>query len=373
MRVRTSSTAGSSAAAEGWPAERLGSVERNILRVALVELEGDDVPDEVAINEAVELAKRYASDEAARLVNGILGSIVTGEGGMNAEDSLKRAEELLERLEKARADLERVSGSENSEEAIAVLTELAEIAKQVEAELAKARREAETEMKKRLDVLLVERGLADSRSQAQALVLAGPRSRASRSPGRRWRTPPAVSVEQPPRFVSRGGEKLEHALTVLGVDVAGLDCLDVGASTGGFTDACSSAARRGWSQSTSATDSSICALRSDGRVTVLERTNARYLEPSSRSRRSSSSATSPSSASEPSCRRCSRSRSPAGRGSSWSSRNSRRGKRTCRGAASCAIRSCTAACCARSRRRRSGGAGNARRGRLGASWPEGKP
>ena len=63
------------AAAEDWPAERLGAVERNILRVALVELEGDDVPDEVAINEAVELAKRYASDEAARLVNGILGRI----------------------------------------------------------------------------------------------------------------------------------------------------------------------------------------------------------------------------------------------------------------------------------------------------------
>jgi hypothetical protein len=64
---------------------------------------------------------------------------------MNTEDSLKRAEELLGRLEKARAELERVSGSENSEEAIAVMTELAEIAKQVEAELAKARREAETE------------------------------------------------------------------------------------------------------------------------------------------------------------------------------------------------------------------------------------
>jgi N utilization substance protein B len=64
-----------SAAADGWPAERLGSVERNVLRVALVELDGDEVPDEVAINEAVELAKRYASDEAARLVNGILGRI----------------------------------------------------------------------------------------------------------------------------------------------------------------------------------------------------------------------------------------------------------------------------------------------------------
>ena len=64
---------------------------------------------------------------------------------MSSEESLKRAEELLARLEQARADLERVSGSEDSEEAIAVLTELAEIAKQVEAELGKARHEAETE------------------------------------------------------------------------------------------------------------------------------------------------------------------------------------------------------------------------------------
>jgi len=64
-----------SEAADDWPAERLGAVERNVLRVALVELDGEEVPDEVAINEAVELAKRYASDEAARLVNGILGRI----------------------------------------------------------------------------------------------------------------------------------------------------------------------------------------------------------------------------------------------------------------------------------------------------------
>jgi hypothetical protein len=64
---------------------------------------------------------------------------------MNAEDSLKRAEELLARLEKARAELERASGSEDTDEAIAVLTELAEIAKQVEAELGRARREAEHE------------------------------------------------------------------------------------------------------------------------------------------------------------------------------------------------------------------------------------
>jgi transcription antitermination protein NusB len=63
-------------ASEGWTADRLGAIERNILRIALHELDGDDVPNEVAIDEAVNLAKRYATDDAARLVNGILGRIV---------------------------------------------------------------------------------------------------------------------------------------------------------------------------------------------------------------------------------------------------------------------------------------------------------
>jgi transcription antitermination protein NusB len=63
------------AASEGWAADRLGAVERNVLRVAIYELDTGSVPPEVAINEAVELAKRYASDEAAKLVNGILGRI----------------------------------------------------------------------------------------------------------------------------------------------------------------------------------------------------------------------------------------------------------------------------------------------------------
>ena len=63
-------------AAEGWTADRLGAIERNILRIALHELDRDDIPDEVAIDEAVNLAKRYATDDAARLVNGILGRIV---------------------------------------------------------------------------------------------------------------------------------------------------------------------------------------------------------------------------------------------------------------------------------------------------------
>lgn len=60
---------------EEWSSDRLGALERNILRIGVYELEHDDVPVEVAINEAVELAKRYATDDAARLVNGILGRI----------------------------------------------------------------------------------------------------------------------------------------------------------------------------------------------------------------------------------------------------------------------------------------------------------
>ena len=65
---------------EDWTADRLGALERNILRVAVYEIEGETVPCEVAINEAVELAKRYTTDEAARLVNGALGKIAR-EGG----------------------------------------------------------------------------------------------------------------------------------------------------------------------------------------------------------------------------------------------------------------------------------------------------
>jgi len=63
-------------ATEGWPADRLGALERNVLRVGIYELESGQVPPEVAIDEAVRLAKRYASDEAGKLVNGILGRIV---------------------------------------------------------------------------------------------------------------------------------------------------------------------------------------------------------------------------------------------------------------------------------------------------------
>jgi N utilization substance protein B len=67
------------AASEGWTADRLGTVERSALRVAITELDRGEVPHEVAINEAVAFAKRYASEEAAKLVNGILGGIQRAE------------------------------------------------------------------------------------------------------------------------------------------------------------------------------------------------------------------------------------------------------------------------------------------------------
>ena len=84
-------------------------------------------------------------------------------------------------------------------------------------------------------MLLVERGLAESRAQAQALVLAG-RVPGYEKAGQQVDEAAELSVTQPPRFVSRGGEKLDHALEAFELEVAGRGALDVGASTGGFTE-----------------------------------------------------------------------------------------------------------------------------------------
>jgi 23S rRNA (cytidine1920-2'-O)/16S rRNA (cytidine1409-2'-O)-methyltransferase len=131
-------------------------------------------------------------------------------------------------------------------------------------------------VKKRLDVVLVERGLADSRSQAQALVLAG-LVRGFAKPGEQVDENVPLDVERPPAYVSRGGEKLANALDALDVDVRGRDAIDVGASTGGFTDVL---LQRG-AKRVLAVDVGYGQLhpklRDDPRVTVLERTNAREL------------------------------------------------------------------------------------------------
>ena len=131
-------------------------------------------------------------------------------------------------------------------------------------------------MKKRLDVLLVERGLAESRSQAQALVLAG-RVRGHAKPGEQLADDVDLEVEQPPRFVSRGGEKLQNALDALGVDASGRDCADVGASTGGFTDCLLQAGAARVVAIDVGYGQLHPRLRSDPRVVVLERVNARKL------------------------------------------------------------------------------------------------
>jgi 23S rRNA (cytidine1920-2'-O)/16S rRNA (cytidine1409-2'-O)-methyltransferase len=142
---------------------------------------------------------------------------------------------------------------------------------------AQGRRYAARVTKKRLDVLMVERGLAETRSQAQALVLAGKVPGHAKA-GEQVDDSAEIDVEVGPRFVSRGGEKLANALATFAIDVEGEDCLDVGASTGGFTDCLlqAGAAR-------------VCALdvgygqlhpklREDPRVTVMERVNVRDLD-----------------------------------------------------------------------------------------------
>ena len=93
----------------------------------------------------------------------------------------------------------------------------------------------------RLDRLLVDRGIAESGEQARAIILAGlvelpGRGRTRPTAGMRVREDERVLVKERPRYVSRGGEKLEHALGAFGIDFAGKIALDVGASTGGFTD-----------------------------------------------------------------------------------------------------------------------------------------
>ncbi len=138
--------------------------------------------------------------------------------------------------------------------------------------------------RRRVDLLLVERGLCASRGEAARLLLAGK----VRAEGRRVEKPGALLPEDIPLaitapahpFVSRGGVKLLHALTTFGVEPRGRICLDVGASTGGFTDCLLQAGARvviavdvGYGQLAP-------RLRQDARVHVLERTNIRYLDPS---------------------------------------------------------------------------------------------
>jgi 23S rRNA (cytidine1920-2'-O)/16S rRNA (cytidine1409-2'-O)-methyltransferase len=135
----------------------------------------------------------------------------------------------------------------------------------------------------RLDSLLAERGVFPSRSRAAAAVLAGqvrlgPGRRRAEKPGQLVAPDVEVDVDAPPPYVSRGGIKLANALDALGVPVAGRRCLDVGASTGGFTDCL---LQRGAAHVVAldvAYGELHWSLREDARVTVLERVNARALD-----------------------------------------------------------------------------------------------
>jgi 23S rRNA (cytidine1920-2'-O)/16S rRNA (cytidine1409-2'-O)-methyltransferase len=136
--------------------------------------------------------------------------------------------------------------------------------------------------KRRLDALLAERGLFTSRSRAAASVMAGEvrvgtAGRRAAKPGEMVDDAEQLSVDERPRYVSRGGIKLENALDASGLDVTGRRALDVGASTGGFSDCL---LQRG-AASVIALDVGYgelaWSLRGDERVTVLERTNAREL------------------------------------------------------------------------------------------------
>jgi 23S rRNA (cytidine1920-2'-O)/16S rRNA (cytidine1409-2'-O)-methyltransferase len=134
----------------------------------------------------------------------------------------------------------------------------------------------------RLDQLLCERGLAETRSRAQALVMAGRVRVDGRLVTKAGTSIPGVAVlevERGPQFVSRGGDKLATALEAFGVDVAGLECIDVGASTGGFTDCL---LQRGAAHVLAldvGRGQMHQRLLADDRVTLLEGVNARLLAP----------------------------------------------------------------------------------------------
>lgn len=134
---------------------------------------------------------------------------------------------------------------------------------------------------RRLDTLLVERGLVESRKRAQSLILAGKvkvDGQVAHKPGKRVPTEAEITLKEALPYVGRGGLKLKEALSRFRLDVAGLICADVGASTGGFTDCLLQhgaakvyAIDVGYGQL-------AWELRQDPRVVALERTNVRYLE-----------------------------------------------------------------------------------------------
>jgi len=138
--------------------------------------------------------------------------------------------------------------------------------------------------KRRLDALLADRGLFESRSRAAASVLAGevrigPDGVRAAKPGQLVADDAELHLDERPRYVSRGGIKLANALRSSGLDPRGRRCLDVGASTGGFTDCLLQAGAAHVTTLDVAYGELAWSLRTDPRVTPIERQNARYVEP----------------------------------------------------------------------------------------------
>ena len=136
--------------------------------------------------------------------------------------------------------------------------------------------------KERIDILLTQRGLADSRTKAQALVMAGvvlANDRRVEKPSEKVASDAVIRLKEAAtmRYVGRGGLKLEAALTHFGIEPKGWNCLDIGSSTGGFTDCLlQNGASRVVAVDTG-TNQLVWRLRSDERVEVLENTNAREI------------------------------------------------------------------------------------------------
>ncbi len=136
--------------------------------------------------------------------------------------------------------------------------------------------------KLRLDELLVARGLCESRSQAKGLIMTGRVRHGTErleKPGKTYPDDFELSIDQLPRFVSRGGEKLSAYLEQFPLDLTGVHLLDVGASTGGFTDCALQAGAISATCVDVGTAQLHDKLRRDPRVTNLEKTNARHLQP----------------------------------------------------------------------------------------------
>lgn len=134
--------------------------------------------------------------------------------------------------------------------------------------------------RQRLDELLVARGLAESRARAKALIMGGRVRHGTErldKPGREFATDVELTIDQPPRFVSRGGEKLAAAVRRFALDMHGAHVLDIGASTGGFTDCVLQAGAADVVCVDVGRAQLHARLRADPRVTNLEKVNARFL------------------------------------------------------------------------------------------------